>query len=140
MQPTQQQYPPQNMQYPTQNAQYPPQNMQTNQPQPIQYQMNQASMLSDRNIEEQVILATDPGGGFIPLDDFEIHPEKLHEHLGVLAKFESIMKYFQTESELKRFLINAESRYVLYLRLLNSDIELDPILPPWDVAIVMHSH
>ncbi|KAI8891661.1 hypothetical protein BC833DRAFT_626612 [Globomyces pollinis-pini] len=56
-----------------------------------------------------------------------------------------MMNYYENVNEddkpgaVRRFLINAECRYVLYLKLYNSQPTVK-IIPPWDVAIIMHAH
>ncbi|KAI8892742.1 hypothetical protein BC833DRAFT_625534 [Globomyces pollinis-pini] len=71
-----------------------------------------------------------------------IQVESLHHHLAILKKFEAMMDSYntgnpeETLNAVRRFLINAECRYVLYLKLCNSQndsmIQTNfNILPPW---------
>jgi hypothetical protein len=52
-----------------------------------------------------------------------------------MKTFEAVLDMFGENVSL--FLFNAESRYVLFLKLVAQHQDL---IPPWDVAIVMHSH
>ncbi|RIB01904.1 hypothetical protein C2G38_2229336 [Gigaspora rosea] len=73
--------------------------------------------------------------------DGVVNTKMLHAHLAMLAKFHSLE---QRDSEIdERYLLRAEKRYLLWLKILNNvsfkDDEEIPI-PPIDVCQVWHAH
>ncbi|PRP81752.1 glycine-rich protein [Planoprotostelium fungivorum] len=78
-----------------------------------------------------------------------VTPENLQQHLTLLRKFQQVLSLWYDESRgatpntgLDYFLVAAEARYVQYLlHIAKRERGIEDLpLPPWDVALMFHTH